>query len=59
MSDFADVAKTVSLWDVSCKDYHLRDKREKAYADMKAVLEISVAEIKQKSQDYELNLAEN
>lgn len=36
------------LWDVSSKEYHLKDKREKAYEEIKEKLEASSAEIKAK-----------
>ena len=38
----------VCLWDVSCKAYHMRDKREKAYTEIKEALDISVVDIKTK-----------
>ena len=36
------------LWDVSKKDYHLRNKRERAFEEMRDILDIDVAEIKAK-----------
>lgn len=38
----------VCLWDVSCKAYHMREKREKAYAEINEALDISVVDIKTK-----------
>ena len=38
----------VCLWDVTCKAYHMRDKREKAYTEIKEALDISVVDIKTK-----------
>ena len=38
----------VCLWDVSSKEYHLRDKTAKAYKEMEEALEVSAAEIKSK-----------
>ncbi|CAB3993455.1 Hypothetical predicted protein [Paramuricea clavata] len=38
----------VCLWDVSSKEYHLRDKRAKAYKEMEEKLGVSAAEIKSK-----------
>ena len=38
----------VCLWDVSSKEYHLRDKRAKAYKEMEETLGVSTAEIKSK-----------
>ena len=36
------------LWDVSKKDYHVRNKRERAFEEMRNNLDIDVAEIKAK-----------
>ena len=36
------------LWDVNKKDYHLRNKRERAFEEMRDILDIDVAEIKAK-----------
>ena len=36
------------LWDVRKKDYHLRNKRERAFEEMRDILDIDVAEIKAK-----------
>ena len=36
------------LWDVNKKDYHLRNKRERAFEEMRNILDIDVAEIKAK-----------
>ena len=38
----------VCLWDVSSKEYHLRDKRAKAYKEMEEKLGVKAAEIKSK-----------
>lgn len=38
----------VCLWDVFHKEYHLRNKREKAFEEMEENLEISIADIKTK-----------
>ena len=38
----------VCLWDAYCKAYHIRDKREKAYTEIKEALDISVVDIKTK-----------
>ena len=34
------------LWDVFCKDYHAREKRERAYEDIGNELEMDVSDIK-------------
>ena len=36
------------LWDVNKKDYHLRNKGERAFEEMRDILDIDVAEIKAK-----------
>ena len=36
------------LWDVNKKDYHVRNKRERAFEEMRNNLDIDVAEIKAK-----------
>ena len=36
------------LWDVFCKDYHAREKRERAYEDIGNELEMDVSDIKAK-----------
>ena len=36
------------LWDVGTKEYHLKNKREKAYEEMRDALDIDVANIKAK-----------
>ena len=36
------------LWDVNKKDYHVRNKRERAFEEMRNNLDIDVAEIKTK-----------
>ena len=36
------------LWDVNKKDYHVRNKRERAFEEMRNILAIDVAEIKAK-----------
>ena len=37
------------LWDVNKKDYHVRNKRERAFEEIRNVLDIDVAEIKAKT----------
>ena len=36
------------LWDVFCADYHLKDKRERAYSSIEEELNISVSDIRNK-----------
>ena len=36
------------LWDVNKKDYHVRNKHERAFEEMRNILDIDVAEIKAK-----------
>ena len=36
------------LWDVSYKNYHARDKRDKAYQEIELELEVPASEIKAK-----------
>lgn len=36
--------KNTCLWDVSTKEYHLKNKREKALSDMSDKLDIEVAD---------------
>ena len=36
------------LWDVNKKDYHMRNKHERAFEEMRNILDIDVAEIKAK-----------
>ena len=36
------------LWDVFCKEYHAREKRERAYEDIENELEIELNDIKTK-----------
>ena len=38
----------VCLWDIFCKEYHLKEKRDMAYETMKEELDIPVADIKYK-----------
>ena len=48
----------VCLWDVSCKAYHMRDKREKAYTEIKEAWILALLMSRRKSQVYEHNLEE-
>ena len=36
------------LWDVFCTEYHLKDKRERAYSSIEEELDISVSDIRNK-----------
>ena len=40
--------ESASLWDIFSKDYHMKDKREKAYEKIQEELDIPITEIKNK-----------
>ena len=45
------------LWDVFCADYHLKDKRERAYSSIEEELNISVSDIRNKIVGLRFQLA--
>ena len=40
--------ESACLWDVFSKDYHIKDKRDKAYEKIQEELDIPITEIKKK-----------
>ena len=38
--------ESACLWDIFSKDYHMKDKRDKAYEKIQEELDILIAEIK-------------
>ena len=40
------MTKRLCIWDIFSKDYHMKDKRDKAYEEIQEELDIPITEIK-------------